>query len=78
MRDGNKTQVCYTTHSNLLSRLGFKVRFIRHTGNDVHLSLTSVNLSLQEPILLDDPTTVKARLFKQLPDSCINVTLSFL
>ena len=66
------------THPDLLPRLGFKVRVIRYTWDDVHLSLGAVDLGNEVPFLLDDPTAIKARLFVKLPDSCINVVLSLL
>ena len=66
------------THPDLLPRLGFKVRVIRYTWNDVHLCLGAVDLGNEVPCLLDDPTAVEARLFVKLPDSCINVILSLL
>ncbi len=66
------------THSDLLPCLGFKVRVVRYTGDDVHLRLGAVDLGNEVPFLLDDPTAVKARLFVELPDSCINVVLSLL
>ena len=66
------------THSDLIPCLGFKARVVRYTGDDVHLCLGAVDLGDQVPFLLDDPTTVKARLFVELPDSCIDVILSLL
>ena len=66
------------THPDLLPRLGFKVRVIGHTWDDVHLSLGAIDLGNEVPFLLDDPTAVEARLFVKLPDSCINVVLSLL
>ena len=70
--------LCHMTHSDLLPRLGFKVRVVRYAGDDVHLCLGAVDLCHKVPLLLDDPTAVEARLFVKLPDSCINVILSLL
>ena len=66
------------THSDLLPRLGFKLRVIGYPRDDVHLSLGAVDLGNEVPFLLDDPTAVEARLFIKLPYSCINVVLSLL
>ena len=68
----------YTTHPDLFPCLGFKVRVVGYTWNDVHFRLVSVHLSLEEPVLPNDSTTVVARLLKHLPDSCVNVVLSLL
>lgn len=69
-------EVSHMTHSDLFPCLGFKVRVVRYTGNDVHLCLGATDLGNQVPLLLDDPTAIKACLLVQLPDSCINVVLS--
>jgi hypothetical protein len=66
------------THSDLLPRLGFKICVVRYTGDDVHLCLGAVDLGNEVPLLLDDPTAVKARLFVELPDSCVDIILSLL
>ena len=71
----------YTTprlNSYLLPCLGFKVGIVGDAWNDVHLRLAAVHLCFQEPLLVDDPTTVEAGLLVQFPDSCIDVTLSLL
>lgn len=71
-------EISHMTHSDLLPRLGFKVRVFRYAGDDVHLRLRAVDLGHQVPFLLDNPSAIKARLFVKLPDSCIDVVLSLL
>ena len=66
------------TYPDFISGLWLKVSVLWYSWDNVHPGVTIFHIRIQVLFLLDQVADIKPYLLVYLPDSCINVCLSFL